>query len=121
MITVENLEAIHPDMKNVYERMIHGMQEAFIMNPTRARYLKREAINTIREMLIYRLFKAHHVPNIFCIALNVFETERLKKYLKKKYQYLGVDIADEDLNAEVAELVKFFDFVTSAAITETIK
>ena len=121
MMTKENLEVIHPDIQIVYERMVDGLQGTCRITPDIARHLKDEAINIIRDIVIYKLFKAHRVPNIFFIALNVFETERLKKYLKKKYQYLGVDIADEDLNAEVAELVKFFDFVISAAITETIK
>lgn len=116
MLTTEKLEALHPKVKIVYERMLEGVCGA----PNRVRYFRREATKTLREILIYRLFKAHRVPNGYLIALNISEREKLKKYLRKKYKYLDVDIAEAALDAEVAELVKMFDCVISIATTESI-
>ena len=116
MLTTEKLEAIHPKVKIAYERMLEGVCGA----PNRVRNFRREATKTLREILIYRLFKAYHIPNSYLIALNISEREKLKKYLQKKYKCLDVDITEAALDAEVAELVKMFDCVISIATTESI-
>lgn len=113
MLTTEKLEALHPNVKIVYERMVYGLQGACRITPDIARHLRDEAVNIIRDIVIYKLFNAHHVPNRYLIALNISETEKLKKYLQKKYKYLDVDISENELNDEVAELVKLFDCVIS--------
>ncbi len=118
MLTTEKLEALHPNVKIVYERMVYGLQGACRITPGIARHLRDEAVNIIRDIVIYKLLKAHRVPNIFFIALNISETEKLKKYLLKKYKYLGIAITENELNDEVAELVKLFDCVISIAATE---
>ena len=83
-------------------------------------FAEDEAINIIRDIVIYKLFKAHRVPNIFFIALNISETKRLKEYLQKKYKRLDIDIAEDKLDAEVEELSKYFDCVISIAATESM-
>lgn len=120
MMTKENLEVIHSDIQIVYERMVDGLQGTCRITPDIARHLKDEAINIIRDIVIYKLFKAHRVPNIFFIALNISETKRLKKYLQKKYKHLDIDIAEDKLDAEVEELSKYFDCVISIAATESM-
>ena len=114
MLTTEKLEAIHPKVKIAYERMLEGVCGA----PNRMRNFRREATKTLREILICRLLKANRVPDSYLIALNISETEKLKKYLLKKYKYLGIAITENELNDEVAELVKLFDCVISIAATE---
>ena len=111
---IKKLEAIHPNIKIVYDRMI----DCLYGDLNRVRYLRYEATKTLREILICRLLKANRVPDSYLIALNISETEKLKKYLLKKYKYLDVDISENELNDEVAELVKLFDCVISIAATE---
>lgn len=120
MLTTEKLEALHPNVKIVYERMVYGLQGACRITPDIARHLRDEAVNIIRDIVIHKLFKAYHIPNSYLIALSISEREKLKKYLQKKYKCLDVDITEATLDAEVAELVKMFDCVISIATTESI-
>ena len=120
MSITEKLEALHPNMKIVYERMLDGVRVACGITPSIARNLRKEASNIIREIVLYKLVKAHNVQNIFFITLNMSETERLKKYLQKKYKHLHIDVTEDELNDEVEELRKYFDCVISIAATESM-
>lgn len=106
----------NPMLTKIYDQLIEGWQYAD--QPSR---IKRQAIELIKQLLLNTLLDHYKAPKFFYLTLTDNVKEKLRKCFKQKYERLGQNISDEELEEAINNIVADAELFTTQQITKDSK
>jgi len=101
----------NPILADIYDQLIDGWQYS-----NQALRIKRQAIELIKQLLLRKLLDHYKAPKFFYLTLTDHVTDKLCKCLKQKYERLGQNISDEELEEAVNNMVAAAELFTTQQI-----
>ena len=106
----------NPILTDIYDQLTDGWQ--YLDQPSK---IKRQAIELIKQLLLRKLLDHYKAPQFFYLTLTDHVTDKLCKCLKQKYERLGQNISDEELEEAVTNMVAAVELFTTQQIEKDAK
>lgn len=101
----------NPILADIYNQLMDGWQYS-----NQALRIKRQAKELIKQLLLRKLFDHYKAPKFFYLTLTDHLTDKLCKCLKQKYERLGQNISDEELEEAVNNMIAAVELFTTQQI-----
>lgn len=90
----------NPILADIYNHLIEGCQ-----NSLHESSIKRQAIELIKQLLLRKILDHYNAPKFFYLTLTGNVKEKLRKYLKQRYERSRQNISDEELEEAINNIV----------------
>lgn len=106
----------NPILADIYNQLTDGWQYL-----DKASRIRHQAIELIKQLLLRKLLDHYKAPQFFYLTLTDHVTDKVRKCLKQKYERLGQNISDEELEEAIANIVAAVELFTTQQIAKEVQ